>query len=181
MYITINDVIGEKRIDLSYPIHSNKEVAVITMLSDNIQYEIAKLRAIMDPISDTKKLIPSKTYPGRELLSMLEGMVELNKFLVDDQVSKKNRLKGITEMILNLDELDNSNNLEDGRPSNSLLTYNVTSNEDFTRFDSHTPEYKRLKNGEFTSLTLRITDQNGSIINDGPQVTVVLHIRDHKL
>ena len=69
----------------------------------------------MDKISDTKKMIPSRTYAGRELLSMLEGMVELNKFLVDDQVSKKNKLKGITEMILNLDELNNTNNLKDGR------------------------------------------------------------------
>ena len=75
------------------------------MLSDNIQYNILKLRAVMDPISDTKKLIPSKTYAGRELLSMLEGMVKLNEFLVDDQVIKKNKLKGITEMILNLDSL----------------------------------------------------------------------------
>ena len=54
-----------------------------------------KLRAIMDPISDTKKLIPSRTYAGRELLSMPEGMVELNKFVVDDQVIKKNKLRGI--------------------------------------------------------------------------------------
>ena len=57
MYITINDVIGEKRIDLSYPVHSFKqreEITVITMFSDNVQYEIAKLCAIMDPISDTK-------------------------------------------------------------------------------------------------------------------------------
>ena len=53
----------------------------------------------MDPISDTKKLIPSRTYASRELLSMLEGMVGLNKFLVDDQVIKMNKLKGITEMI----------------------------------------------------------------------------------
>ena len=53
----------EKRIDLSYPIRSNKEalegpcsaeVAVMTMFSDNVQYEILKLRAVMDPISDTK-------------------------------------------------------------------------------------------------------------------------------
>ena len=29
MYITINDIKGEKRIDLSYPIHSGKEIAVI--------------------------------------------------------------------------------------------------------------------------------------------------------
>ena len=54
---------------------------------------------------------------------MLEGMVELVLFEADDQVIKKNRLKGITEMDLNLNELDNSDNLEDGRPSNVLLTF----------------------------------------------------------
>ena len=131
----INDIKGEKRIDLSYPIRLNtiKEIAVIIMLSDNIQYNIKKLRSVMD--SDSKKLIPSGTYAGRELLSMLEGMVELNKFLVDDRVSKKNKLKGITEMIINLDELYNTNNLKDGRPNNSLLTYHVTSDEDFTSFE----------------------------------------------
>ena len=129
----------------------------------------------MDPISDTKKIIPSRTYAGRELLSMLEGMVELNKFLVDDQVIKKNKLKGITEITLNLDELDNSDNLEDGRPSNSLLTYHVISNEDFTSFEPRTPQYQKLKNDTITSLTLNIMDQNGNIITDGPRVTVVLH------
>ena len=67
-------------------------------------------------------MIPSRTYAGRELLSMLEGMTELSKFLVDDQVIKKNKLKGITGMIINLDEVDNTNNLEDKKPSNSLLT-----------------------------------------------------------
>ena len=148
MYLKINDIKGEKRIDLSYPIHSlntMKEIAVIIMLSNNIQYNILKLRAVMDPISETKKLIPSKTYAGRELLSMLEGMVELNKCLVDDQVTKRNKLKGITEMILNLNKLDNSDNLEDGRPSNALLTYHVTSNEDFTRFEPNTPSTRSLK------------------------------------
>ena len=179
MYITINDIKGEKRIDLSYSIHSNnKEITVIIMLSDNIQYKVLKLRSVMD--SDSKKLIPSGTYADRELLSVLEGMVELNKFLVDDQVTKTNKLKGITEMIINLDELVNTNNLEDGRPSNSLLTYHMTSNEDFTSFEPQNPQYKKLKNEEFTSLTLRIMDQNNNIITDGPQVTVVLHIRDCK-
>ena len=120
-----------------------------------------ELRSVMDPISDTKKMIPIRTYAGRELLSMLEGMVELNKFLVDDQVIKKNKLKGITEMILNLDELDNSDNLEDGRPSNALLTNHVTSNEDLMSFKPCTPQYKKLKNDTITSLTLKITDQNG--------------------
>ena len=42
------------------------------------------------------------------------------------------KLSGITEMDLNLNELDNTDNLEDGRPSNSLLTHHLTSNEDLT-------------------------------------------------
>ena len=123
MYITINNIKGEKRIDLSYSIQNfdssmeclgtrMAEIALIRMLSDNVKYEILKLCAVMDPISDTKKMILSGTYAGRELLSIVEGMVELNQFVVDDQVIKKNKLKGITEMIINLDELNNSDNLE---------------------------------------------------------------------
>ena len=135
----------------------------------------------MDPISDTKKMIPSGTYAGRELLSMLEGMVELNQFEVDDQVIKKNKLKGITEITLNLDELNNSDNLKDGKPSNELITYHMTDDKDFMRFKPDIPQYKALKNGEFTSLTLRIKDQNNDVITDGPQVTVVLHIHDRKI
>ena len=69
MYITINNIKGEKTIDLSYSIQnfdSDKEIAVIRMLSDNVKYEILKLRAVMgppgprplrgpmDPVSDTK-------------------------------------------------------------------------------------------------------------------------------
>ena len=90
-------------------------------------------------------------------------------------------LKGITEMILNLNELDNTDNLEDGRPSNVLLTYHVTPDKDFTRFEPNIPQYKKLKNGELVSLTLRITEQKNNVITDGPQVTVVLHICDCKL
>ena len=55
MYITINNIKGEKRIDLSYSIHSGEEIAVIRMLSNNVKYKILKLCAVMDPISDTKK------------------------------------------------------------------------------------------------------------------------------
>ena len=78
MYITINNIKGEKRIDLSYSIDSGKEIAVIRMLSDNVIYEILKPRAVMDPISDAKKTIPSGTYAGRQSLSIVEGIVELN-------------------------------------------------------------------------------------------------------
>ena len=57
MYITINNKKGEKRIDLSYSIQnfdSRMEIAVIRMLSDNVQYQLLKLHLVMDPISDTK-------------------------------------------------------------------------------------------------------------------------------
>ena len=168
MYITINNIKSEKRIDLSYSIQ-------------NFDSSMECLRAVMDPISDTKKMIPSGTYAGRELHSIVEGMVELNQFVVDDQVIKMNKLKGITEMIINLDELNNSHNLEDRHPSNTLFTYHVTDDEDFTCFEPQTPQNRALKNGKIVSLTLRIMDQNGNVITDGPQVTVVLHIKYNPL
>ena len=58
MYITINNIKDEKRIDLSYSIQnfdSGKEIAVIRMLGDNVKYEILKLRAVMNPISKKKE------------------------------------------------------------------------------------------------------------------------------
>ena len=115
------------------------------------------------------------------MLSIVEGIVELNQFEVDDQVTKMNKLKGITEITLNLNELNNSNNLKDGRPSNELLTYHVTDDKNFMYFEPQTPQYRKLKNGEFTSLNLRITDQNNNVITDGLQVTVVLHICNCKI
>ena len=115
------------------------------------------------------------------MLSIVEGIVELNQFEVDDQVTKMNKLQGITEITLNLDELNNSDNLRDGRLSNELLTYLMTDDKDFTRFEPQSPQYKKLKNGEFTSLNLRITDQNNNVITDGLQVTVVLHIIHHNI
>ena len=131
----------------------------------------------MDPISDRKKMIPKGAYAGRQ--SIVEGIIKLNQFEVDDQVTKMNKLKGISEITLNLDELNNRVNLKDGKPNNN--TYHVTDDKDFTRFEPQTLQYRKLKNGEFTSLNLRITDQNNNIITDGLQVTVVLHILDRKI
>ena len=80
------------------------------------------------------------------MLSIVEGIIELNQFEIDDQVTKTNKLKGIMEMIINLDELNNNSvNLKDGRPSNELLTYHVTDDKDFTHFKPQNPQYKNLK------------------------------------
>ena len=79
-------------------------------------------------------------------------------------------------MIFIVDELDNSDNLEDGRTSNTLFTYYVFGSGYFMSFEPKTHKYKKLKNGEIVSLTLRTTDQNGNIMTNGLGTTVVLHI-----
>ena len=84
-------------------------------------------------------------------------------------------------MVLNLDELDNTNNLENGKPSNTLLTYHVTTYNDSTHFEPYTPQHKKLKNGEIVSLlkngeTLRIKHTKNNTITDSSATTVVLHI-----
>ena len=94
-----------------------------------------------------------------------------------NDILRTNKLERIMKMIISLNKLDNSNNLEDGRPSNVLLTYYVTSSESYMLFEPQTPRYKALKYGEIVSLTLRITDQNNDIITDGLETTVVFHIR----
>ena len=84
-------------------------------------------------------------------------------------------------MIFNLNELNNSSNLKDGRPSDVLFTYYASSSKDFMHFEPQTPQYKKFRNGEIVSLTLRRKDQAGNIITGGLGTTVVLHIHDCKI
>ena len=175
----INDIIGEKTIDLSYPIRnfgSSKEIAAISMLSKNTQYEVTKPLKLK-LVDGSEKEVLSKTYTSRELSAFVEGKHIISDLDNDPQIIKTNKLAKVTNMSLKLDELNNSDNLEDGHPSNTLFTYYMPGSEDFTRFEPATPRYKRLKNGEIVSLTLRIMDQNNDIITNGPRTTVVLHIR----
>ena len=179
MYITINDIIGEKMIDLSYPIHPTagrgKEIAVVSIHISNSQ--ILLHRSIEVLLKMGKKIVLNKgVYTDKELNSLI-GM-KLKSQMLDscNDVLKTNKLERITKMIISLNELHNSNNLEDGRPSNILFTYYVTSSECYMLSESQTPRYKALKYGEIVSLTLRITDQNNNIITDGLETTVVLYI-----
>ena len=178
MYITINDVIGEKTIDLSYSIQnfdSGKEITVISMLSKKTQYEMTKpLKLKLADGSDKEVL--SKTYTSRKLNAFVEGK-HINTDLDNPQIIKTNKLAKVTNMSLNLDELNNSDNLKDGHPSKTLFMYYMPGSENFMHFEPQTPRYKKLKYGEIVSLTLKITDQNNNIITNGPGTTVVLHIQ----
>ena len=111
-------------------------------------------------------------------LDSLIGM-ELKSQMLDslDDILRTNKLKKIMNQVaISLNELNNSDNLEDGRPSNILFTYYVTSLEYYTHFEPRNPHYMKLKYGEIVSLTLKITDQNNNIITNGPGITVALHI-----
>ena len=138
MYITINDIKGEKTIDLSYPICSSKEIAVISMLSKNTQYEMTKPLKLK-LVDGSEKEVLSKTYTSREFNAFVEGKHTISDLDNDPQIIKMNKLAKVTNMILKLDELDNTNNLEDGKPSNTLFTHYMPGSEDFTRFESKTP------------------------------------------
>ena len=119
----------------------------------------------------------NKTYTSRELSAFVNGELILTNLDKDPRIIKMNKLAKITDMIFNLDELDNTDNLEDGRPSNVLFRYYVSGSDNFMCFEPKAPQYKKLKNDKIVSLTLRITDQNNNIIPNGQGTTVVLHIR----
>ena len=180
MYIMINDIKGVKTIDLSYPIHSNagrgKEIAVICMHISNSQILLHRSIELLSVMG--KKIVLNKgVYTDKELNSLIG--TELKSQMLDSRndILRTNKLEKVTKMVISLNELDNSDNLEDGRPSNVLFTYYVTSSERYMLFKPQTPQYKALKYREIVSLTLRITDQNNNIITDGLETTVVLHIR----
>ena len=125
-----------------------------------------------------KKIVLNKgVYTNKELNSLIG--TELKSQMMDscNDILRTSKLEKVSEMAIGLEELDNSNNLEDGRPRNTLFTYYVTGPEYSTHFKPHTPQYKKLKNGVITSLTLKIMDQAGKVITDGPGTTVVLHIQ----
>ena len=62
----------------------------------------------------------------------------------DPRIIKMNKLEKITDMIFNLEELDNTVNLEDGIPSNTLFTY-MPDSEQFTRFERTTLNIRNSK------------------------------------
>ena len=96
MYITINDVIDEKTIDLSYPIHSTtgrgKEIAVVSMHISNSQ--ILSHRSIEVLSVMGKKIVLNKgVYTDKELNSLIG--TELKSQMLDSRndILRTNKLE----------------------------------------------------------------------------------------
>ena len=82
MYITINDVIGEKTIYLSYPIYPKKEIPVVSMFSNNSQILLQKSIEVLLYMS--KKIVLNKgVYTDKELDSLI-GM-QLKSQMLDSR------------------------------------------------------------------------------------------------
>ena len=96
MYITINDVIGEKTIDLSYPIYPNagrgKEIAVVSMHSNNSQILLQKSMEVL--LYTGKKIVLNKgVYTDKELDSLIGTELKSQMLESRDDILRTNKLK----------------------------------------------------------------------------------------
>ena len=119
MYITVNDVIDEKGIDLSYPI-KGKEIAVVSMLSNNVQYWLQGSIEVL--LKTGKKIVLSEAvYTDKELNSLIGLELKSQMLNSRNDILRTNKLGKVTKMAIGLEELNNSDNLEDGKPATPYL------------------------------------------------------------
>ena len=97
----------------------------------------------------------------RELIDLVEGMIKITQFDRNPRIKRMNKLEGITEVVFNLDELDNTNNLENRLPSNTLFTYHVTAQEDSMHFEPYTPQYKKFNPQRTNVVFLMLETKEG--------------------
>ena len=114
------------------------------MLSENTQYEMTKPLELK-LVDGSEKEVLNRTYTSREFNAFVEGKHIISDLNNDPQIIKTNKLAKVTNMIFKLDELDNTNNLEDGKPSNTLFMYYMPGSEDFTRFKPKRPDIRDSK------------------------------------
>ena len=73
-----------------------------------------------------KKIVLNKgVYKGKKLYSLI-GVKMRSRMDDHDDVLRTSKLDNGAKITISLNELDNSDNLEDRRPSNALFTYYVT-------------------------------------------------------
>ena len=109
----------------------------------NVQYQImGPLKVLL--IMNKENQLPEGVFTYRELNASIGRKQITTPLDANNNTIKTDKLTCITEMVLSLDKLDNTDNLEDGRLSNILLRYHVTGSEEFMSFEPVTLQYKRL-------------------------------------
>ena len=128
MYITINDVISKARIDLSYPIMGKEspegthsmEIVVVSMLSNNVQCRLQEPIEVLLKMGKKIKLNKG-AYMDKELNSLIGPEWKSQMLDSCNDILRTNKLEKVKKLTISLNELDNSNNLEDGNPAMPYL------------------------------------------------------------
>ena len=95
---------------------SSKEVAIISMFSDNVQYQIREPLKIL-LITNEERQLPEGLFMDRELSMSIRRKLITTPLDDSDNIVKMDKSACITEMILSLNELDTTDNLEDSATS----------------------------------------------------------------
>ena len=106
--------------------------------------------------------------------------VELKSLLPKGDYSKSfkiTKLGNVFKLDFQLDESDNTFNIVVGSLSKSLIIHHVFAEYDVTQIKPGYPQYKKLRNGVFRSLNMKITDENGILMKNKLSAHIVLHIR----
>ena len=109
MYIT-NDIKGEKRINLSYPIYpttgrgeAKKEITVVSMLNNNAQYWLQESIETLSKKTGKKIMLKKGEYTDKELNAIIGQKMQLQMNDHDD-VLRTSRLYGGTKITLGFNE-----------------------------------------------------------------------------
>ena len=117
MYVTINNIVGGKRINLAYPIRG-KEVAVVSIFSDNAQCRAKKPCKVL--MSNEERILLEGTFMANELSPFVGRNLTIAHWMAAITSLIRTSFVGVMGMVISLDELDNTDNLEYGRLSNVL-------------------------------------------------------------
>ena len=111
MYIMINDIKGEKTIDLSYPIHSTagrgKEIAFVSMHNSNSQILLHRSIEVFS-IMGKKIVLNKEIYTDKELNSLIGTELKLQMLDSRNDVQRTDKLVNDTKITISLNELDNT-------------------------------------------------------------------------
>ena len=101
-----------------------RKLQLLACISVNSQILLHRSIEVLS-ITRKKILLNKGVYMDKELNSLIG--TELKSQMLDSRkdILRTNKLEKVMKMIISLNELNNSDNLEDGRPSNILFTYYV--------------------------------------------------------
>ena len=97
MYITINDIKGAKRIDLSYSIYPKKEIAVVSMLSNNAQYWLQGSIETLSKKTGKEIVLTKEEYTDKDLNAII-GQKMKSRVNDHEDVLRTSRLYGGTKI-----------------------------------------------------------------------------------